>query len=252
MYTIYTLRPWTVLGCVRTVIWPKERNVNDAVSDIGAQTNFARKRLSEIIYEDLKRKVQRGLISTEERLQEDNLTKNYGTSRTPIRDALRKLEQENIIEKLPYGGYQVKELTMDAVEEVFGIRGVLEGYAAVLATQRITEAEINEMEDILSKSEKALQENDYEAFIESNTEFHAKLYSASRSEYLLKLLQNLTDYFYRYRRIIDRTRSHLEDSHRGHKKMMEKMRERDESAAEAVVREHIRQALRAFQEGIRT
>jgi DNA-binding GntR family transcriptional regulator len=221
--------------------------VNNPVYDIGAQTNFARKRLSEIIYEDLKHKIQRGAISVEERLQEDNLTKNYATSRTPIRDALRKLEQENIIEKLPYGGYQVKELTMDAVEEVFGIRGVLEGYAAVLATQRATEAEIKEMDDILAKSEKALREDDYETFIESNTEFHAKLYSASRSEHLQKLLRNLTDYFYRYRKIIDRTRSHLKDSHRGHKKMMEKMKERDESAVEAVVREHIRQALRTFQ-----
>ena len=108
------------------------------------------------------------------------------------------------------------------------------------------------MEDILSKSEKALQENDYEAFIESNTEFHAKLYSASRSEHLLNLLQNLLDYFYRYRKIIDRTRSHLEDSHRGHKMMIDRMREGDEIAVEAAVREHIRRALRAFQEGIRT
>ena len=146
----------------------------------------------------------------------------------------------------------MKELTMNAVEEVFGIRGVLEGYAAVLATQRITEAEIEEMEEILLRSERALQENDYEAFIESNTEFHAKLYSASRSEHLLKLLQNLLDYFYRYRNIIDRTRSHLEDSHRGHRMMIEKMRERDENAVEVIVREHIRQALRAFKEGIRT
>ena len=157
--------------------------------------NFARKRLSEIIYEDLKHKIQRGSISSEERLQEDNLTKDYGTSRTPIRDALRKLEQENVIEKLPYGGYRVREFSMDVIEDVFGIRTVLESYAAVLATRRIAEPELKRMEKVLNKSEKALENNDYEEFIELNTEFHAQLYNASRSELSLSCFRTYSTTF---------------------------------------------------------
>lgn len=209
---------------------------------------LAKKRLSEVIYEDLKGKILRGTISSEERLQEDNLTKDYQTSRTPIRDALRQLEQENVIEKLSYGGYKIKELTIQATEDIFGIRSVLEGYAAILATQRITEPELEEMERILSESQEAIENNDFELFVELNTEFHACLYNASRSEHLLKLLPNLLDYFYRYRKVIFRTRSHLENSYRGHKMMLEKMREGKETEVETLVREHVRGALHAFLE----
>lgn len=216
--------------------------------ELVSQTSLAKKRLSEIIYEDLKHKIQRGSISAAERLQEDNLTEGYGTSRTPIRDALRKLQQENIIEKLPYGGYRVKELSMEAIEEVFGIRAVLEAYAAVLATKRITEAELKKMESVLAKSEKALEKNDYEAFVELNTEFHAHLYNASRSQQLLALLQSLWDHFYKYRRVIFQARPYIEDSCKGHRMMLEKMRERDERAVEALVRSHIERALVSFKE----
>ncbi len=209
---------------------------------------LARKRFSEIIYEDLKAKILRGDITSEERLQEDNLTKDYRTSRTPIRDALRQLEQENIIEKLSYGGYRIKELTKQATEEIFGIRAVLEGYAANLATQRITEPELENMEKILARSKEALDKNDFDLFIELNTEFHACLYNASRSEHLLKLLPNLLDHFYRYRKTIFRTKAHLEKSYRGHKTMLEKMREGREDEVEVLVKDHVRGAYRAFLE----
>jgi DNA-binding GntR family transcriptional regulator len=115
------------------------------------------KRNIKFIYENLKGKILRGDISSDDRLQEDNLTKEYETSRTPIGEPLRRLEDENVIEKLHYGGYKVKELTMKDIDEIFGIRCILESYAASLATQRITEDDIEKMEDILRKSQEALE-----------------------------------------------------------------------------------------------
>lgn len=175
-----------------------------------------KKNLNEIIYENLKGKILRGDISSDDRLQEDNLTKESETSRTPIGDALRRLEHENVIEKLHYGGYKVEELTMKDIDEILGIRCVLESYSASLATQRITEDDIEKMEDILRKSQEALENMDYDAFIKLNTEFNTTLYAASKSENLLRILQNLRDYFYRYRKIILKTRSNLEDSLKNH------------------------------------
>lgn len=221
-----------------------EKNRPQTTDDFNLLRNYAKKTLSEIIYEDLKGKILRGEISSSERLQEDNLAKDYKTSRTPIRDALRKLEQESIIEKLYYGGYEVKELTLEDIEEIFGIRGVLESYAAVLATSRITEGEILEMEDILAKSAEAIKNKDYDAFVELNTEFHACLYNASRSKHLLRILGNLWDDFYRYRKIIFRTKASMEDSFKGHKMMIRKMKEGDSQAVERLVRDHVNRALR--------
>ena len=92
-----------------------KNNEQDRTEDFVARRNNAKKTLNQIIYEDLKGKILRGDILSKERLQEDNLAQDYKTSRTPIRDALRKLEHENIIEKLPYGGYEIKEV---AIEEI--------------------------------------------------------------------------------------------------------------------------------------
>ena len=220
-----------------------EQNRIDDVADFRILKEYAKKNLSEIIYNNLKGKILKGDFSSSARLQEDNLAKDYQTSRTPIRDALRKLNQENIIEKLPYGGYRIIELTVKDIEEIFGIRAVLEGYAALLATQRISEAEIERMEEILKKSRQAIKNKDYGEFVELNTQFHDCLYNASRSEHLLRILRNLWDYFYRYRKIIFRTKSSLEDSFRGHQSMIKKMKAGDPLAVENLVRDHVNRAL---------
>ena len=220
-----------------------KKNKPGGTGDFRVIRNSAKKTLNEIIYEDLKDKILRGEILSKERLQEDNLAKDYETSRTPIRDALRKLEQENIIEKLPYGGYEIKDVDIAEIEEIFGIRVVLESYAASLATEKITEAEIEEIEEILAREQEALQNDDYETFINLDTEFHTSFYKASRSEHLLRILLNLWDYFIRYREVAFLTYPNLEDSLNGHWMILNKLKERDQKAVESLVREHVNSAL---------
>lgn len=214
----------------------------DSTNDLA----LVKKSLNDIVYENLKKRILTGEITTEQRLQEDNLAKNSGLSRTPFRDALRRLEQEDIIIKLKYGGYKVKELTLKEISELFGIRSVLESYAASLATQHITKTDIKRMERLIEKSKKASENVNYELFTDLNTEFHDYLYAASRSEHLLKILKNLRDYFFRYRRIILQTKTNLEDSIRDHEMMIEKMKERDHETVEKLVKEHISRALEAL------
>ena len=221
----------------------KEKIKPDGTVDFGVIRNYAKKTLNEIIYEDLKDKILRGDIPSKERLQEDNLAKVYETSRTPIRDALRKLEQENIIEKLPYGGYEIKEVDIEEIEEIFGIRSVLESYAASLATERITEPEVEKIEEILTRAQEALNNDNFEAFAVLDTEFHTCLYKASRSDHTLRILLNLWDYFIRYRKIAFLTKPNLEDSHNGHQMILKKLKEGDKKAVESLVREHVNRAL---------
>lgn len=221
-------------------------------SDIGFKSlkEYNRKTLNEIIYDDLKARILRGDISSDDKLQEDSLTALYETSRTPIRDALRRLAQEDIIEKRNYGGYIIKELTIGDIEEIFNLRAVLESYAAALATRRVTSDEIVEMEKILSQSRDAVNNNDFESCVNLNTIFHSYLYNASKSDRLLKIIYNLWDYFYRYRKVIYRTRHHLEDSYKDHRLMLEKMKEGDERVVEQIVKEHVYNALCAYKEEV--
>jgi len=202
-----------------------------------------RQNLSDIIYNDIKEKILKGEILSDFKLQEDNLTENYNTSRTPIRDALRRLEQENLIEKLHYGGYKIKELSLREIQEIYGIRRALESYAASLATQRVKLKDIEKLEEILDQSRKAADENDYAAFIHLNTEFHRYLYFLSDSEMLIKILQNVWDYFYRYRRLILNEKHHLEAAIRDHEAMIEKMKIKDSKAVEKLVKDHVDDAL---------
>ena len=226
-------------------------NKKNGSGDFRIIRDHAKKTLNEIIYEDLRNQILRGDILSKDRLQEANLAKDYETSRTPIRDALRKLEQENIIEKLSYGGYEIKEVAIEEIEEIFGIRSALESYAASLATERITETEINVIEEILESAKEALENNDYETFISLDTEFHTSFYKASRSEHLLRILLNLWDYFIRYRKVAFLTKPNLEDSLKGHRMILKKLKERDQKAVENLVREHVNSALYKTKMGIK-
>ena len=112
----------------------------DELNDFHIQKNYVKKSLNEIIYENLKGKILRGDISSDDRLQEDNLTKAYDTSRTPIRDALRRLEHENIIEKLHYGGYKVKDLTMKDIDDIIhaSLNSSRQGFSGETNDSRLT------------------------------------------------------------------------------------------------------------------
>ncbi|MBN1849581.1 MAG: GntR family transcriptional regulator [Deltaproteobacteria bacterium] len=228
----------------------KTAGIKDIIEPMEAYSannlSVAKKSLNDIVYEDLKKRILKGEITREQRLQEDNLARNSGLSRTPFRDALRRLEQENILIKLKYGGYQVKDLTLDEVSELFGIRSVLESYAALLAAQRVTKADIKKMESLIAKSKEASAKEDYEMFTDLNTQFHDYLYAASKSEHLLKILQNLRDYFYRYRKVILQTKTNLEDSIRDHEMMIQKMKEGEYETVERLVKDHINRALEAL------
>ena len=119
-----------------------------------------------------------------------------------MREALQKLEKEGLICRLPKTGLVVKGVTEDEVDEVFGLRGILEGYAGFLATGRIEEDELTSLEEIIARQEECLEDMNPEEFIQLDSEFHDALYKAAKNTRLYNLLNDLHDYMYRYRVII--------------------------------------------------
>ncbi|MDR2018442.1 MAG: GntR family transcriptional regulator [Syntrophobacterales bacterium] len=155
--------------------------------------------LREQVYRQLKNNVLDGNWEPNTRLVEEKLAADMGTSRTPVREAIQKLEKEGLIQKLPRGGFAVGSVTAEEVEEVFEIRGILETHAAYLAAKRATERDIIALEEIVKHEEEALIKKNMEEIVKFNTLFHDTLYKTARSEKLVKVVNELRDFIHRYR-----------------------------------------------------
>ena len=116
-----------------------------------------------------------------------------------MREAIRKLELEGLVVMVPRKGAYVSGLTMKDAAEVFEIRSSLEGLAAALAAERITDDEIKMLDKILSEITKASEKGDAETVIKKDVEFHQILFNASRNERLAQIVNNLKEQIDRFR-----------------------------------------------------
>ncbi|MEJ2099349.1 MAG: GntR family transcriptional regulator [Desulfobacterales bacterium] len=123
----------------------KRASLNDL--DFGPLQAFQeRKSLGEHVFESLKQAIIRGKISANEWLVESHIAETLGISRTPVREAIHKLEREGLIERQPRGGFTVLGLNRNDIEETFGLRSLLEGYAARLAAVKHKPFELKSLE----------------------------------------------------------------------------------------------------------
>jgi DNA-binding GntR family transcriptional regulator len=195
--------------------------------------------LREQVYKKLKASILNQTLPQNKRLVEEKLAEELGTSRTPVREAIQKLEKEGLIHKLSKGGYAVSAVTDEDIEEIFGIRGILEGYAAYLATTRVTDEDIKFLEEIVDRAEQCLKRGDVDECVRLNTEFHDRLYRIAKSAKLYGIINDLRDYIYRYRIIILRYEGMVEVSIKDHREMIVLMKSKRAGKVERLVRKHI-------------
>ncbi|HBE44430.1 MAG TPA: GntR family transcriptional regulator [Deltaproteobacteria bacterium] len=195
--------------------------------------------LREQVYKRIKDSVLNGILKPNARLIEEKLAKDMGTSRTPVREAIQKIEKEGLIKKLPKGGFAVNVIAEHEINEVFDVRGVLEGYAGYLATLRATESDIKALEDIVQREEVCLKKKDVDSIVQLNTEFHDTLYKSAKSSKLYAIINDLRDYIHRYRIIILRYEGAAEISIQDHKDMIALMKLKQARRVERLVRKHI-------------
>jgi DNA-binding GntR family transcriptional regulator len=206
---------------------------------LGGQRVSQKKSLREDVYESLKKSILHGKLKARQRLIEEQLADQAGISRTPVREAFHKLERDELVTRLPRGGFAVREFTKEDVEEIFGIRSALESYAAYLATLHITPDKISILEDKVKESEDALQEGDGDKVVQLHTEFHDLLYKSCKSRKLVEMINNFRDYFYRYRSALLHVENGMSYSNRDHRQMLEAMTKKNPRLAERLVRRHL-------------
>jgi DNA-binding GntR family transcriptional regulator len=195
------------------------------------------KPLREIVFESLREAIISGILEPGERLMEIQLAEEMGVSRTPVREAIRKLELEGFVVMIPRKGAYVAGVSHKDVADVFEIRSALEGLAAGLAAERITDEELEAMERILLYRQG--EEMSLEEIVESDTAFHALIYKASRNERLSQMLENIREQIQRFRATSLAVPGRIKDAIGEHRGIVEALARHDIEEAQALAMAHI-------------
>ncbi|MBO8170045.1 MAG: GntR family transcriptional regulator [Thermoanaerobacteraceae bacterium] len=208
------------------------------------------KPLREIVFETLREAIISGKLKAGERLMEVQLAEEMGVSRTPVREAIRKLELEGFVVMVPRKGAYVAGISTKDITEVFEIRAALESLAASLAAERITEEELEELERLLVQVAECAQKDDLEKLIEIDTQFHDCLYKASRNDRLVQIISNLREQIQRFRTTSLASPGRMKQTLKEHKKIVEAISQRDMKLAHDLAIEHIENAENSILEAL--
>jgi DNA-binding GntR family transcriptional regulator len=197
----------------------------------------------EKVYEYLRSAILSGRFNPGKRLTEEHLAKEIGVSRTPIREALHKLELEGLIKPLETRGFIVSRDSKDEVEELFEIRSILEGHALRIISGKISEQGLEQLNRFIEKAEEALKKERIDEVFKWNTKFHDMLHGfITEKRRLHRLMVNVRKYVLRYRK---NTLQYPDGGKRaidGHRKILMALRLKDPDLCERIMREHIQEA----------
>lgn len=208
--------------------------------------------LRDVVFNTLRQAILRGQLEPGERLLEIQLAEKLGVSRTPIREAIRKLELEGLVIMIPRKGAVVAEITEKSLRDVLEVRRALEELAVKLACEKIQEEEIEELKVAAKEFEDALETGDVTAYAEADVKFHDIIYHTTDNQRLIQLLNNLSEQMYRYR--VEYLKR--EDAHdtllAEHQYIIEMLEKRDVKRAVEAVCTHVDNQVTAVVDTIRT
>lgn len=194
-------------------------------------------------YQKLMAAIQSGALKPGTRLRESELAEWLGSSRTPVREALNRLQTEGLVVQEPRRGMIIAQLDHNMVAELYVMREVLEGTAARLAARHASDVEIAMLREIAER-DKAF-DNDPVKLARNNRLFHETLYRASHNRYLLKTLSMLRESMALLGQTTLTLAGRSETAFNEHDAIVSAIEKHDASAAEEACRAHIRAAYRA-------
>ncbi|MDR3592399.1 MAG: GntR family transcriptional regulator [Negativicutes bacterium] len=200
------------------------------------------KPLREVVFEVIRTAITSGTLQPGERIMENQLAEQLNVSRTPVREAIRKLEQEGFVVMVPRRGTYVSDLSIRDINEVFEIRTALEVLAAGLAAERITEDGLELLERLLVEIGELIDLGDTERLVEADCRFHDILYNATHNKTLANITNNLREKFTPFRAISYSYPGRAKRSLEEHRRLVEALAERNPLLAQQVARKHMEKA----------
>lgn len=155
--------------------------------------------LRDVVFNTLREAILKGDLKPGERLMELQLASKLGVSRTPIREAIRMLEQEGLAVTMPRRGAEVAKMTLKDMEDVLEIRDALDELAVRLACDRITAEQLKQLVEVKEAFETSTKSGDVKKIADSDVRFHDIIYEATGNPKLVTMLNNLREQVYRYR-----------------------------------------------------
>lgn len=195
--------------------------------------------LREVVCETLREAIRSGVLKPGERLMEIQLADELGVSRTPVREAMRKLELEGYVIMLPRRGTYVANISIRDINEVFEIRTSLDALASGLAAERITEEELEQLERLLVSIGENIETRNMKKVVEDDMEFHDILYKASRNQRLVGIISNLREQMTRFRSMSMSYPGRLKKTLEEHSRLVEAIAQRDVELAQKLAVEHM-------------
>lgn len=208
------------------------------------KSNISVPSVRERTYEHLKSVILSGRFRPGERLGEEHLAEELGVSRTPVREALHKLEQDGLIEPLESRGFCIPQDSPEEVADLFDLRTVLEGYTLRLICERITDQQIKTLEKMIDESDDALRRERLDEVFHWNTQFHDTLHGmVADKRRFHSLIVNMRKYVLRYRKDTLQYRDAGQRASEGHRQILLALKLKDPDLCERVMRIHIRQSM---------
>jgi DNA-binding GntR family transcriptional regulator len=195
--------------------------------------------LRDVVFNTLRQGILHGLLPPGLRLMEIQLAKQLGVSRTPVREALRMLELEGLVNTVPRKGAEVAAITQKDLHDVLDVRCALEELAVDLACQTITQEELNKLHELLDKFRILTQKGDISGLAECDVEFHDIIIQSTGNNRLIQLLNNLREQMYRYRLEYLKDLSTHQTLLKEHLTIAKCLEQRDVAAAKLTIRDHI-------------
>lgn len=206
--------------------------------------------LRELVCNAIRGAINSGRLQPGERLIEIQLAEELGISRTPLREAMRKLEMEGFIVMIPRKGTYVADISLKDITEIYEVRISLDMLAASLAAERISDEELEEMNRQLLLTASLSVETEMAEIVAADSVFHDVLYRAARNERLLGIISNLREQITNIRGRSMAQPGRMKDTLTEHRNLLDAIASRDPEAAAAAARVHIENAERTLIESL--
>ena len=195
------------------------------------------------VFQQLKNSILAGEFENGAELREIALAKKLGVSRTPVREALRQLEQEGLVEIYPNRGAYVKGITYKDVEDIFRIRARLEGLCAEMAVSSITHEQLDKLDEIILLSKFYEEKKDMEHLLKMDRQFHEVLFESCGSKMLEHQLKDYHQYVQKARLRSLKRQERAKKSTQEHEEILLAIKDRDAKRADELATRHILNAI---------
>lgn len=195
--------------------------------------------LRDVVFQTLRQAILKGELQPGERLMEIKLAESLGVSRTPIREAIRKLELEGLVVMIPRKGAAVANITEKDTKDVLEVRRTLEMFAVEVACDRITEEQLVELKKAAKEFEASKGSMDLIRIAETDMNFHEIIYEATQNERLVQMLNNLRENMYRYRIEYLKDPNYYDSLVKEHQEILGAIEKKDKEHARKCMRDHI-------------